>query len=90
LGNLALLRTGDRVRIDLRKGTTNVLVSDEELQVRRKGLNAAGGYHYPASQTPWQELQRGVVGSLGTGAILEGSEKYQKIDQTFGVPRDNH
>jgi dihydroxy-acid dehydratase len=89
-GNLALLRTGDRVRIDLRKGTTNVLVSDEELAVRRKALNAAGGYQYPVSQTPWQELQRGVVGSLGTGAILEGAEKYQKIDATFGVPRDNH
>ena len=89
-GNLALLRTGDRVRIDLRKGTTNVLVSDEELATRRKALGAAGGYRYPVSQTPWQELQRGVVGSLGTGAILEGSEKYQKIDATFGVPRDNH
>jgi dihydroxy-acid dehydratase len=89
-GNLALLRTGDRVRIDLRKGTTNLLVSNEELAARRMALNAAGGYQYPVSQTPWQELQRGVVGSLGTGAILEGAEKYQKIDETFGVPRDNH
>jgi dihydroxy-acid dehydratase len=89
-GNLALLRTGDRVRIDLRKGTTNLLVSNEELAARRKALNAAGGYQYPVSQTPWQELQRGVVGSLETGAILEGAEKYQKIDETFGVPRDNH
>jgi dihydroxy-acid dehydratase len=89
-GNLALLRTGDRVRIDLRKGTTNVLVSNDELAARRKALSAAGGYQYPVSQTPWQELQRGVVGSLGTGAILEGAEKYQKIDATFGVPRDNH
>jgi dihydroxy-acid dehydratase len=89
-GNLALLRTGDRVRIDLRKGTTNVLVSNEELAARRQALSAAGGYQYPVSQTPWQEMQRGVVGSLGTGAILEGTEKYQKIDATFGVPRDNH
>jgi dihydroxy-acid dehydratase len=85
-----LLRTGDRVRIDLRKGTTNLLVSNEELAARRKALNAAGGYRYPVSQTPWQELQRGVVGSLGTGAILEGAEKYRRIDETFGVPRDNH
>jgi dihydroxy-acid dehydratase len=89
-GNLALLRTGDRVRIDLRKGTTNVLLSNEELAARRQALSAAGGFQYPVSQTPWQELQRGVVGSLGTGAILEGAEKYQKIDATFGVPRDNH
>jgi dihydroxy-acid dehydratase len=78
------------VRIDLRKGTTNVLVSDEELEARRKALHAQGGYKYPVSQTPWQELQRGVIGPLGTGAILEGAEKYQKIDVTFGVPRDNH
>jgi len=89
-GNLSLLRTGDRVRIDLRKRTTNVLLSDEELAKRRAQLNAAGGYQFPPSQTPWQELQRGVVGSLGTGAILEGAEKYQKIDERFGVPRDNH
>jgi dihydroxy-acid dehydratase len=89
-GNLALLRTGDRVRFDLRKGTANALISPEEFEVRRKALNAAGGYQYPVSQTPWQELQRGLVGPLATGAILEGAEKYQKIDRTFGIPRDNH
>jgi dihydroxy-acid dehydratase len=55
---VALLQTGDRVRIDLRKGTVNVLISDEELDTRRKALIEAGGYAYPASQTPWQEIQR--------------------------------
>jgi dihydroxy-acid dehydratase len=85
-----LLRTGDRVRIDLRKGAANVLISAEELEVRRAALSAAGGFQYPVSQTPWQELQRRVVGPLGTGAIIEGAEKYQKIDQTYGIPRDNH
>lgn len=89
-GNLALLRTGDRIRIDLRRGTANALLSDEELASRRAALNAAGGYKYPASQTPWQAMQRGVVGPLGTGGILEGAEQFQKIDATFGVPRDNH
>jgi dihydroxy-acid dehydratase len=89
-GGLAVLRTGDRVRIDLRKGTANVLISAEELQSRGEALKAAGGYKYPASQTPWQEIQRRVVGSLASGAILEGTEKYQKIDATFGIPRDNH
>jgi dihydroxy-acid dehydratase len=67
-----------------------VLISDAELKARGEALKAAGGYKYPVSQTPWQEIQRRVVGSLGTGAILEGTEKYQKIDQTFGIPRDNH
>ena len=89
-GGLALLRTGDRVRIDLRRGTANVLISDEELAARRRALADAGGYRLPASQTPWQEIQRALVGQMDTGAILEGSEKYQRIAQTAGLPRDNH
>ena len=89
-GGLALLRTGDRLRIDLRRGTANVLVSDEELAARRRALANAGGYQVPASQTPWQEIQRALVGQLDSGAILEGSEKYQRIAQTAGLPRDNH
>lgn len=90
MGGLALIQTGDRVRIDLNKGTANILASDEELAERRKALAAAGGYKYPASQTPWQEIQRSVVGQMSTGAILEGAEKYQRIAQTQGLPRDNH
>ena len=89
-GGLALIQTGDRVRIDLRKGTANILISDEELAKRRKALDAAGGYKYPASQTPWQEIQRTHVGQMGTGMVLENAVKYQKIDETKGVPRDNH
>ncbi len=89
-GGLALLKTGDRIRIDLNKGTCNVLISDEELAQRRKELEAAGGYKYPASQTPWQEMQRAVVGQMETGMVLENAVKYQKIAQTKGIPRDNH
>ncbi|MFD1951678.1 IlvD/Edd family dehydratase [Sphingomonas arantia] len=89
-GGLALLRTGDRVRIDLNKGTADVLLSDAELAERRTALMADGGYRYPASQTPWQEIQRATVGQLNTGAIMEGAEKYQRIAQTMGLPRDNH
>ncbi len=89
-GGLALLRTGDRVRIDLRKGTANVQISDEELATRRRALAQAGGYPVPASQTPWQEIQRARVGQLDSGAILEGAEKYQRLAQTAGLPRDNH
>jgi dihydroxy-acid dehydratase len=90
MGGLALLRTGDRVRMDLKQGRVDVLISDAELASRRAALEAEGGYKYPASQTPWQEIQRAVVGQLDTGAILEGSEKYQRIAQTMGLPRDNH
>ncbi|AQR73702.1 IlvD/Edd family dehydratase [Sphingomonas sp. LM7] len=89
-GGLALLQTGDRVRIDLRKGTANMLVSDEELAERRKALEAAGGFAFPASQTPWQEMQRAVVGQAESGAVLEPAVKYQRLAQTFGVPRHNH
>jgi dihydroxy-acid dehydratase len=90
MGGLALIRTGDRVRIDLGKGTANVLISDDELAERRRVLTEAGGYRYPASQTPWQEIQRRIVGQMDTGAILEGAEKYQQIAQTKGLPRDSH
>jgi dihydroxy-acid dehydratase len=89
-GGLALLRTGDRVRIDLRKGEANMLVPDAEIAERRAALEAAGGYVYPASQTPWQEIQRATIGQAETGAVLEGAVKYQKLAQTVGVPRHNH
>ena len=89
-GGLALIKSGDRVRIDLRKGTANMLISDEELAKRRKELDARGGYAFPASQTPWQEIQRGVVGQMGSGMVLENAVKYQNIDETKGIPRDNH
>ncbi|MEP7007038.1 MAG: IlvD/Edd family dehydratase, partial [Sphingomonas bacterium] len=90
MGGLALIRTGDRVRIDLGRATANVLIDDAELAERRRALAESGGYPYPASQTPWQEIQRAIVGQLNEGAILEGSERYQRIAQTMGLPRDNH
>ena len=89
-GGLALLQTGDRVRIDLRRGTVDVMLPETELAVRREALAKAGGYAYPPSQTPWQEIQRRLVGQLETGAILEGAETFQRIAQTRGLPRDNH
>jgi dihydroxy-acid dehydratase len=89
-GGLALLQTGDRVRIDLRRGSADMLVPEEELARRRLALQAAGGYPYPESQTPWQELQRNNVGQLQTGAVLEPAVKYQRLAQTLGVPRHSH
>ncbi len=89
-GGLALLRTGDRVRIDLRRGRADILLGEAELSARRAALAAAGGYAAPPSQTPWQEIQRALVGQLSTGAILEGAEQHQRIHQTRGIPRDNH
>ena len=89
-GGLALLKTGDRVRVDLRKRTVEVLLEERELAARRAALEAAGGYRSPPSQTPWQQIQRAMVSQLGDGMILNGAEKYQRVEARFGVPRDNH
>ena len=89
-GGLALLKSGDRIRIDLRQGTANVLLTDAELAERRRALEAQGGYRYPESQTPWQEIQRGMVEQLGDGMVLKPAVKYRQIADRFGVPRDNH
>jgi dihydroxy-acid dehydratase len=89
-GGLALLRTGDRVRIDLKRGEANMLVGDEELAERRRALEASGGFRYPESQSPWQEIQRLSVGQADTGAVLEGATKYQRLAQKFRAPRHSH
>ncbi len=95
-GGLALLRTGDRVRIDLKNGKADMLVDDAELQDRRTELARRGGYEIPAHQTPWQEIQRGLVSQLETGMVLEPAVAYRRLAQggVDGkqplVPRDNH
>jgi dihydroxy-acid dehydratase len=88
-GGLALLKTGDRVRIDLNKGSANMLVPDAELAQRRAALEKQGGYKYPPSQTPWQEIQRGMVDQLADGMVLKPAVKYHRVAQK-SVPRDNH
>jgi dihydroxy-acid dehydratase len=89
-GGLALLKTGDQVRIDLKKGEANILISDGELAERRMELQKRGGYPYPASQTPWQEIQRSMVDQLADGMVLKPAVKYQRVAQTMGIPRDSH
>ena len=88
-GGLALLKTGDRVRIDLNKGSADILISADEFAARRAALEKNGGYHYPPSQTPWQEIQRGMVDQLASGMVLQPAVKYQRVAQK-SVPRDNH
>jgi dihydroxy-acid dehydratase len=89
-GGLAILKTGDRVRIDLNKRTADILISSEEYDARRAALQGHGGYQYPAHQTPWQEIQRGLVDEFSQGMVLKPAVKYQKIAATKGIPRDNH
>jgi dihydroxy-acid dehydratase len=78
------------VRIDLNKGTADILISPAELAERRAVLEKQGGYHYPQSQTPWQEIQRSMVDQLADGMVLKPAVKFQRVAETMGVPRDNH
>jgi dihydroxy-acid dehydratase len=89
-GGLAIIKTNDMVRIDLNKRTANILISKEEYKKRLEALEKKGGFAVPESQTPWQEIQRGIVGELSDGMTLKPAEKYQRISTTKGVPRDNH
>jgi len=90
-GTIAVLKTGDRIRVDLKTATVTLMVSDDEIAARKAALAAAGGYAVPASQTPWQEIQRDLTGQLETGATLEPAVKYHRIVDTIAAaPRDNH
>ena len=53
-------------------------------------LKSQGGYKVPEHQTPWQEIQRGMVDELSRGMVLKPAVKYQRIAESKGVPRDNH
>ncbi len=89
-GGLALLETGDRVRIDLNTGEANIVISDGDLAARRAALKARGGFGHPENQTPWQEIYRNTVGQQATGACMELATRYHDIAGRFGVARDNH
>ncbi|MDM7947176.1 MAG: IlvD/Edd family dehydratase [Oceanibaculum nanhaiense] len=89
-GGLAILQTGDRVRIDLNKRTADILIPPEEYEKRKADLIAKGGFPYPDHQTPWQEIQRGMVSQFDEGMVLKPAVKYQRVAQTKGVARDNH
>ena len=89
-GGLALLKSGDAVRIDLNSCTANILISEEELASRRAELEAAGGFSYPDHQTPWQEIQRGMVDQLSEGMVLKPAVRYRRLAQSKGIPRNNH
>jgi dihydroxy-acid dehydratase len=89
-GNLALLRDGDKVRVDLRKRRVDILISDEELKKRRDELESKGGYHGPESHTPWQEMFRKETDQLSEGMVLRDAIKFQRVAQRWDEPRHNH
>ena len=83
-GGLAILVTGDAVRIDLNTATLDVLLDDDTLSARRQALEETVIEH----QTPWQEIYRSTVGQLAGGGIIELAAKYQRIRKT--LPRHSH
>ena len=83
-GGLALLQTGDRLKIDLNQCSIDVLLNETELQKRRDLLKL----EVTENQTPWQEIYRNTVGQLSGGGIIELAEKYKKIRNT--IPRHSH
>jgi dihydroxy-acid dehydratase len=89
-GNLAILRDGDKLRIDLRKRRVDILISDEELECRRQELDARGAYKVVKSGTPWQEIFRRETDQLGNGMILRRALAYQRLAQQKNEPRHNH
>src|SRR5699024_10186585 len=88
-GPLALLETGDRLRVDLGRCEVTLQVDESELAKRRGRLDAAGGYDFPAHQTPWQEIQRTLVEPLADGMTLRGAPGYRDVAR-LSPPRDNH
>ena len=87
-GGLALLQTGDRVRIDLNQCSADMLVTRDELSARARILET-DGYAMPESQSPWQQYFREKVGPFDQGMVLKDADYYQDIARKF-MPRDNH
>jgi dihydroxy-acid dehydratase len=84
-GNLAILKTGDKIRIDLNKGSADILISKDEIAKRRKSLKEV----IAPNQTPWQEIFRAMTDQLSEGMVLKGAVKFQDVAHKF-VPRDSH
>lgn len=86
---LAIVQTGDTLRVDLNKCTVDMLLTEEEMTARYEALRAKGGYAYPENQSPWQQYFREMVQPFSDGMILKDADKYQDIGNKF-EPRNNH
>jgi len=88
-GGLAILRTGDMIRIDLNECSANILISDEEFIERREILLAQGGFPIPESQSPWQQYFRELVQPFDKGMTLRDADNFKDIARK-SMPRHNH
>jgi dihydroxy-acid dehydratase len=85
-GGLAILKTGDRIRIDLNTRKVDVLLPPGELEARK----AAWTPPKLVTMTPWEEIYRSMVGQLGSGACLEPATLFLDVIETRGESRNNH
>jgi len=85
-GGLALLQTGDQIRIDLNTRKVDVLLREGELEARRAKWTPPN----LVSMTPWEEIYRSMVGQMGSGACLEPATLFLDIIETKGESRNNH
>ncbi|QEW22018.1 L-arabonate dehydratase [Marinibacterium anthonyi] len=86
-GGLALVQTGDMVRIDLNRFSADMLVDDAVLADRRAALPDRP--FTPESQSPWQEIFREKVRPFSEGMTLRGADDFKDIAHK-SLPRDNH
>ena len=82
-GGLSLLRTDDRIHIDL-TACTATLIDEPELEQRRQETLTPK----LENATPWQEIYRNTVGQLNEGAVMELATKYRDVCEQ--CPRHNH
>ena len=85
-GGLAWLKTGDRVRIDLRRRRVDAMVAQEEWDKRKRGLLPRA----PDPQTPWQSIHAAMVGDLDAGMVLKGAPAFIDVGSQANLPGDAH
>lgn len=87
-GALAIVETGDIIRIDLNKRTVTLMVDDAEIDQRFIALKKSGGFPIPASQTPWQQIYRDTVEQFDKGMTLRTATRFRRVARN--LPRNNH
>ena len=85
-GDIGIIKTGDKIKIDLNKKRVDLLISAKEFKKRR----SKNKIKIINNQTPWQELSRLTVGQLEDGACIKTRSVYNRIVEKKGTPRHSH
>ena len=85
-GDLGIVKTGDKMKIDLNKRRVDLIINKSEFKKRRRNKKR---FKFK-NQTPWQEIFRDTVGQLEDGACINSREMYLDVSNKKGLPRDSH